>query len=80
MKDMPSWVQAGIAVLLLMVAIVAFGVHVQDGVAQNRAVINDVHGEIGDIDDIVRDNQQRLAHMEAILNGGAVAQQAGVER
>ena len=73
MKDIPNWVQAGIAALLLMFAIIAFGVHFQDEVVQNRETIQTIHIEIKEIDDIVRDNQQRLTHIEALLNGRAVS-------
>ena len=73
MKDIPTWIQAGIAIVLLGAAIVAFNVHLQDGVAKNHEAIEQVQEEVGDVDDIVRDNQQRLAHIEALLNGGAVA-------
>ena len=69
MSNLPVWVQAGLAALLILAAVVAFGVHQQDGVAHNRASLERLHGEIQDVDNIVRDNQQRLAHIEALLNG-----------
>ena len=67
MKDMPSWVQAGIAVVMLMVAIIAFGVHLKAGVDQNRDTLQVVHQEVQTIDDLVRENQQRLAQIEVLL-------------
>ena len=71
MSNLPSWVQAGVAALLILVAVVAFGVHQQDGVSQNRESLRELHREVGEVDDIVRDNQQRLAHIEALLDGTA---------
>ena len=67
MKDMPSWVQAGIAVVMLMVAIIAFGVHLKAGVDQNRDTLQVVHQEVQTIDDLVRENQHRLAQIEVLL-------------
>ena len=67
MKDMPSWVQAGIAVVMLMVAIIAFGVHLKAGVDQNRDTLQVVHQEVQTIDDLVRKNQHRLAQIEVLL-------------
>ena len=77
MKDIPTWIQVGIALVLLGTAIVAFNVHLQDGVEKNHAGLERLHQEVGEVDDIVRDNQQRLAHIEAILSGVSVAKQTG---
>ena len=69
MKDVPTWIQIGIALVLLGASIIAFNVHLQDGVEKNHEAIEQVQKEVGDVDDIVRNNQQRLAHIEALLNG-----------
>ena len=71
MKEMSSWLQATVTALFLLGAIIAFGVHVKDGVSQNREVIQEIHTEVKDIDDTVHDNQQRLAHIEALISGQA---------
>ena len=67
LQSVPGWVQAGIAVLLLIGMVVAFGVHIQDGVRHNNEAIGQVESKVDEVDDIVRDNQQRLAHIEALL-------------
>ena len=67
LQSVPGWVQAGIAVLLLIGMVVAFGVHIQDGVRHNNEAIGQVEIKVDEVDDIVRDNQQRLAHIEALL-------------
>ena len=71
MSHLPNWVQAGVAALLILVAVVAFGVHQQDGVSQNREALRELHREVQDVDNIVRDNQQRLTHIEALLSPSA---------
>ena len=68
MKELPNWFQAGIAMLMMLVAIIAFGVHLKAGVDQNRDTLRVVHQEVQAIDDLVRENQRVLAQMEVLLH------------
>ena len=55
MKDVPTWIQIGIALLLLGGSVIAFNVHLQDRVEESHQAIKQVQEEVKDVDDIVRD-------------------------
>ena len=69
LKNIPEWLQTAVLVGGFFAASVAAFVHVQDQVAVNNAAIIRVELTVHEVDGIVRDNQQRLAHIEALLNG-----------
>ena len=69
MQSLPNWLQVFIAILVLVAGGLVSFVHLQDDVAKNRDAIETVNDNVQKVDDIVRDNQQRLAHIEALLNG-----------
>ena len=66
-QNWPNWLQAAVVALGVIAAVVAFGIHLQDDVDRNHHSIERLHVEVKEVDDIVRDSQQRLAHIEAIL-------------
>lgn len=72
MKSLPAWLQAVLPLVVLIVGAIVVVVHLQDKAEQNYQAILDNKDEIRHVDDIVRDNQQRLAHIEALLNGRIV--------
>lgn len=83
-QSIPTWVQAAVVALGVFAAVVAFAIHlqddvahVQDNVSRNHDSIERLHQEVGIVDDIVRDNQQRLAHIEAILENRGPAAMTG---
>ena len=69
LKNLPEWVSIALVVGTLIAGSVIAFVHVQDQVAANNAGIGRVERTVHEVDEIVRDNQQRLAHIEALLNG-----------
>ena len=76
MQSLPGWIQTLVPIVLAFIAAIVLVVHMQDQVQQNRDAISTVDMKVDkvdykveDVDDIVRDNQQKLARIQAQLDG-----------